>query len=66
MEDNKILDVILSLLGLGILLWLLGQALTDLIRGTRQKSVFVNLTLLAICLIYSLKIILKDLFGVFG
>ena len=64
MEDNRILDVVINLLGLGILLWLLGQALMDLIRQTKHKSVFQNFIIVAICLIYSLKIILKDLFGV--
>jgi hypothetical protein len=64
MEDNRILDVVVNLLGLGILLWLLGQALMDLIRRTKRKSVFQNFIIVAICLIYSLKIVLKDLLGV--
>ncbi len=64
MEDNRTLDVIVSLLGLGLLLWLLANALMDLIKGTKQKSVFHNLTIVAICLIYSIKILLKDLLGV--
>jgi hypothetical protein len=58
------LDIIVNLLGLGILLWLLANALKDLIKATKQRSVFHNLTIIAICLIYSAKILLKDLLGV--
>ena len=64
MEDRTILDIIVDLLGLGILIWLLVQALVDLFRGSKQKSLFLNLLIVGICLIYSLKIILKDLLGV--
>jgi len=64
MEDNRILDVIVGLLGLGILIWLLGNAIRDIIKGNQQRKVFHNLLIVGICLIYSLKILLKDLLGV--
>ena len=64
MEDNRILDVIVGLLGLGILIWLLVNALGDIIKGNKQRKVFHNLLIVGICLIYSLKILLKDLLGV--
>ena len=64
MEDRTILDTIVDLLGLGILIWLLAQALVDLFRGNKQKTIFHNLIVAGICLIYSLKIVLKDLFGI--
>jgi len=64
MEDRTILDILVNLLGLGILIWLLVQALIDLFRENKQKTVFHNLIIVGICLIYSLKIVLKDLLGV--
>ena len=64
MEDNRILDVIVNLLGLGVLVWFLVHALVDMSRGNKQKTVIHNLIVFGICLIYSLKILLKDLLGV--
>ena len=64
MEDNKTLDVIVNLLGLGILVWFLAHALIDMMRRNKQKTLIHNLIVFGICLIYSLKIILKDLLGV--
>jgi hypothetical protein len=64
MEDNRTLDVIVGLLGLGILIWLLANALIDMIRGNKHRKVYHNLIIVGICLIYSLKIVLKDLLGV--
>jgi len=62
--NNSVLDIIVNLLGLGLLLWFLINALMDLIRGNKQKTVIHNLLIVGICLIYSVKILLKDLFGV--
>jgi hypothetical protein len=64
MENNSILGLIINLLGLGILVWFLTQALIDLAKGNKHKTVFHNLLIIGICLIYSLKILLKDLLGV--
>lgn len=64
MEDNRTLDVIVSLLGLGILIWLLANALSDMMRGNERRKVHHNLLIVGICLIYSLKIVLKDLLRV--
>ena len=66
MEDRTTLDIVVDLLGLGILVWLLSLSLIDLFKGSKQKSVFHNLLIVGICLIYSLKIILKDLLGLLG
>ena len=62
--NNSVLDIIVNLLGLSLLLWFLANALMDLIRGNKQKTVIHNLLIVGICLIYSVKILLKDLFGV--
>ena len=64
MENKSILEFIINLLGLGILIWFFSIALVDLIKGNRQKSVFHNLLIISICLVYSLKILLKDLLGI--
>ena len=64
MESKTILDVIVNLLGLGIFLWLLVQSVIDLMRKPRQKTLFHNLLIIGISLIYALKIVLKDLLGV--
>jgi hypothetical protein len=64
MGDKTILDIIVNLLGLGIFLWLLSQSIIDLVRGTRRRTVFHNLLIIGISLVYTLKIVLKDLFGV--
>ena len=63
MED-KTLDMIVGLLGLGILIWLLVNSIGDMIRGNTQRKVHHNLIIVAICVIYSLKILLKDLLGI--
>jgi hypothetical protein len=64
MGDKTILDFVVNLLGLGIFLWLLSQSLIDLIRATRHRTLFHNLVIIGISLVYSLKIVLKDLLGV--
>ena len=64
MENKNILEFIINLLGLGILIWFFSIALADMIKGNHQKSALHNTLIIAICLIYSLKILLKDLLGV--
>jgi len=63
MDDKTILEFIVNILGLGILLWLLSISIIDLKRNNRRKSVFHNLIIIGICIVYSLKILLKDLFS---
>jgi hypothetical protein len=63
MENESILEFIINLLGLGILIWFFSLAVVDVVRGNRHKSVFHNLLIISICLVYSLKILLKDLLG---
>jgi hypothetical protein len=64
MENNTILEFIVNILGLGILLWFLSVSVIDLIKHNRHKSVFHNLVIIGICLVCSLKILLKDLLSV--
>ncbi|HYJ37522.1 MAG TPA: hypothetical protein VEV87_02855 [Chitinophagaceae bacterium] len=64
MEDKTTLDIIVDLLGLGILIWLLTKSLIDMVKGNKERKVFHNLLIVAICVIYTLKILLKDLLGV--
>jgi len=64
MENKTILEFIINILGLGILLWFLSLSVIDLIRNDRRKSVFHHLLIIGICLVYSLKILLKDLLSV--
>ena len=65
MQDNTTLDIIVDLLGLGILIWLMTKSLIDMVRGNKEKKVHHNLIIVGICLIYLLKILLKDLLGIF-
>jgi hypothetical protein len=64
MQDNTTLDIFVDLLGLGILIWLLSKSVIDMIRGNKERKVYHNLIIVGICLIYSLKILLKDLLGI--
>ena len=64
MENRTVLEFMVNLLGLGILIWFFSVALIDMIKGNQRKSVFHNLLIVGITLIYSLKILLKDLLGV--
>jgi len=61
--NNPILSLLINILGLGILMWFLVVAFIDVLRGNKQKSVFHNWLIIGICLVYSLKIIFKDLLG---
>ena len=61
---SSTLDLIVNLLGLGILLWLLGTALIDLFQGNQKRTLFHNLIIVVISLVYALKILLKDLLAV--
>ncbi len=64
MENKSIPDLIINLLGLGILLWLVANSMLDLMKGTKHRTLSHNLLIICISLIYSVKIILKDLLGI--
>ena len=61
MDNHNILSLFINTIGLGILIWFLILALIDLERVNRHRTIFHNLLIIGLCLIYSLKIILKDL-----
>ena len=61
MENHNVLSLFINILGLGILIWFLIIALIDLERGNKRRTIFHNLLIIGLCLIYSLKIILKDI-----
>ena len=63
MESKSVVEFLVNLLGLGILIWFFSNALIDMMKGSRHKSVFHNVLIIGITVIYSLKILLKDLLG---
>jgi hypothetical protein len=65
METKQLLNVIIGFLGLSIFVWLFFFALKDILANENAKRKIIhNAIIIAICLIYSIRIIIKDLFPI--